>query len=409
MDDADATSLEQIRAFLAGSSPVHFSGQGREDVYAWVEKTLVRHEYTSLGKPGKGLVRNYLAQMTGLSRAQVTRLIAGYSATGRVKAAVYQRTRFATRYTAGDVDLLAYVDKAHGNLSGPATRRILEREYGEYGQAAYARLAAISVAHLYRLRNSAAYRKRNTSYRPTRPTPIPIGERRKPQPHGSPGYLRIDTVHQGDQDGRKGIYHINAVDQVTQWEIVAATPQISEFWLLPVLKAMLMQFPFVLRGFHSDNGSEFINYTVAKLLGKLLIEQTKSRAYHTGDNGLVECKNGAIIRKHIGFGYIDARHAEAMAAFHRQHLNPYINFHRPCAVPKILTEANGKRRRVYLRWATPFELLQEVPRCESLLRPGVTLAELERLAGSQTDTEAAVSMQHAKRKLLGSFRAEQTA
>jgi len=409
MDDADATSLEQIRAFLAGSSPVHFSGQGREDVYAWVEKTLVRHEYTSLGKPGKGLVRNYLAQMTGLSRAQVTRLIAGYSATGRVKAAVYQRTRFATRYTAGDVDLLAYVDKAHGNLSGPATRRILEREYGEYGQAVYARLAAISVAHLYRLRNSAAYRKRNTSYRPTRPTPIPIGERRKPQPHGSPGYLRIDTVHQGDQDGRKGIYHINAVDQVTQWEIVAATPQISEFWLLPVLKAMLMQFPFVLRGFHSDNGSEFINYTVAKLLGKLLIEQTKSRAYHTGDNGLVECKNGAIIRKHIGFGYIDARHAEAMAAFHRQHLNPYINFHRPCAVPKILTEANGKRRRVYLRWATPFELLQEVPRCESLLRPGVTLAELERLAGSQTDTEAAVSMQHAKRKLLGSFRAEQTA
>ena len=409
MDDADATSLEQIRAFLAGSSPVHFSGQGREDVYAWVEKTLVRHEYTSLGKPGKGLVRNYLAQMTGLSRAQVTRLIAGYSATGRVKAAVYQRTRFATRYTAGDVDLLAYVDKAHGNLSGPATRRILEREYGEYGQAVYARLAAISVAHLYRLRNSAAYRKRNTSYRPTRPTPIPIGERRKPQPHGSPGYLRIDTVHQGDQDGRKGIYHINAVDQVTQWEIVAATPQISEFWLLPVLKAMLMQFPFVLRGFHSDNGSEFINYTVAKLLGKLLIEQTKSRAYHTGDNGLVECKNGAIIRKHIGFGYIDARHAEAMDAFHRQHLNPYINFHRPCAVPKILTEANGKRRRVYLRWATPFELLQEVPRCESLLRPGVTLAELERLAGSQTDTEAAVSMQHAKRKLLGSFRAEQTA
>ena len=73
-----------------------------------------------------------------------------------------------------------------GNLSGPATRRILEREYGEYGQAAYQRLAAISVAHLYRLRNSAAYRKRNTSYQPTRPTPIRIGERRKPQPQGGP-------------------------------------------------------------------------------------------------------------------------------------------------------------------------------------------------------------------------------
>ena len=166
------------------------------------------------------------------------------------------------------------------------------REYSDYGQAVYDRLAGISVAQIYRFRNSAAYRKRNTSYQPTRPTVIPIGERRKPRPQGLPGYLRIDTVHQGDQDGRKGIYRINAVDQVTQWEIVAATPQISELWLIPLLETMLQQFPFVIRGFHSDNGSEFINYTVARLLGKLLIEQTKSRAYHSGDNGLVEAKNG---------------------------------------------------------------------------------------------------------------------
>jgi transposase InsO family protein len=400
MDDTEATSLEQIRAFLAGSDPVQFAGQRREEMYGWVEKTLVRHQYASLSRPDKGALRRYLARMTGFSRAQVTRLITGYSKTGRVKAVVYQRVKFASRYQSSDVDLLAYVDRAHGNLSGPATRRILEREYGEYGQAAYQRLAAISVAHLYRLRHSAAYRKRNASYQPTRPTPVAIGQRRQPQPQGSPGYLRIDTVHQGDQDGRKGLYHINAVDQVTQWEIVAATPQISELWLLPVLEAMLGQFPFVIRGFHSDNGSEFINYNVARLLGKLLIEQTKSRAHHCGDNGLVESKNGAIIRKHIGFGYIDAQHAEAVDQFHRQHLNPYVNFHRPCAVPKIITEANGKRRRVYLRWATPFELLQEAPRCESYLRPGTTLAELADLARVQSDTEAALAMQRAKRQLL---------
>jgi transposase InsO family protein len=401
MDDTEATSLEQIRAFLAGSDPMQFSGQRREEVYGWVEKTLVRRQYVSLDRPGKGLVRLYLARMTGFSRAQVTRLITGYRQTGRVEMAAYQRTKFATRYTVADVNLLAYVDKAHGNLSGPATRRILERECCEYGQTAYQRLSAISVAHLYRLRNSEAYRRRNTSYQPTRPSPVAIGKRCKPQPHGSPGYLRIDTVHQGDQEGRKGLYHINAVDQVTQWEIVAATPQISELWLLPVLEAILGQFPFVIRGFHSDNGSEFINYNVARLLGKLLIEQTKSRAQHCGDNGLVESKNGAIIRKHIGFGYIDARHAEAVDQFHRHHLNPYINFHRPCAVPKIITEANGRRRRVYLRWATPFELLQEAPHCESFLRPGVTLAELNEFARLQSDTEAALAMQRAKRQLLG--------
>jgi hypothetical protein len=275
MDDSEAKSLEQIRAFLAGSGEVRFAGQRREEVYGWVEQTLVRHQYASLDRPDKGLVRNYLARMTGLGRAQVTRLIAAYRKSGRVKAAAYQRTKFATRYTAADVVLLAYVDKAHGNLSGPATRRILQREHSEYGQAAYRNLAGISVAQLYRLRNSENYRKRNASYRPTRPTAIPIGERRKPQPHGSPGYLRIDTVHQGDLDGRKGMYHINAVDQVTQWGIVASVPQISELWLLPVLEAMLGQFPFVIRGFHSDNGSEFINYNVAGLLEKLLIEQTR--------------------------------------------------------------------------------------------------------------------------------------
>jgi transposase InsO family protein len=409
MDDSKAWSLEQIRAFLAGSGEVRFAGQGREEVYGWVEHTLVRHQYASVDRPGKGLVRSYIARMTGLSRAQVTRLITGYRQTGRVKAVAYQRTRFATRYTAADVDLLAYVDKAHGNLSGPATRRILEREHNEYSQAAYQRLAAISVAHLYRLRNSEGYRKRNASYQPTRPTPIPIGERRKPQPQGSPGYLRIDTVHQGDQDGRKGLYHINAVDQVTQWEIVAATPQISEFWLLPVLEALLQQFPFLIRGFHSDNGSEFINYNVARLLDKLLIEQTKSRAHHSGDNGLVETKNGAIIRKHIGFGHIGAQHAGAMNQFHQSYLNPYINFHRPCAVPKVLTAANGKRRRVYLRWATPFELFREIPQCENHLRPQVTLAELDRFAQLQSDTEAALAMQRAKRKLLQSFKTKRSA
>ena len=401
MDDSEATSLEQIRAFLAGSGEVRFAGQRRQEVYAWTERTLVRHRYTSLNRPEKGLLRRYVARMTGLSRAQVTRLIAGYVESGRVRAASYQRRKFANRYTKVDVELLAYVDKSHGNLSGPATKRILEREYSEYGQAAFQRIAQISVAQIYRFRNSEAYRKRNTSYQPTRPTPIPIGERRKPRPQGRPGYLRIDTVHQGDRDGHKGLYHINAVDEVTQWEIVAATAQISERWLIPVLEQLLEQFPFTIRGFHSDNGSEFINYTVAGLLEKLLIEQTKSRAYRTGDNGLVESKNGAIVRRHMGFGHIGAQYAEAVNQFHRQHLNPYINFHRPCAVPEIVEEPNGKRRRVYQRWATPFEIFSQTPQCESYLRPGVSTRDLEQIAQARSDTEAAIAMQQAKRRLPG--------
>ena len=82
--------------------------------------------------------------------------------------------------------------------------------------------------------------------------------------------------------------------------MVGATPAISEAWLEPLLKAMIEQFPFRIRGFHSDNGSEFLNRTVEKLLNKLL------RPRHSNDNGLVESKNGAVIRKHMGYTYIAA-------------------------------------------------------------------------------------------------------
>jgi transposase InsO family protein len=404
MDDSEATSLEQIRAFLdASSGTVQFAGRCRKEVYAWTERTLVRHHYASLSRLEKGLVRRYLACMTGLSRAQMTRLIGRYAAHGRVTVTAYQRRKFAVRYTKRDVELLAYVDRSHGNLSGPATKHILQREYAEYGQAAFQGIAQVSVAQIYRFRNSAAYRKHNTSYQPTRPTPIPIGERRKPRPQGRPGYLRIDTVHQGDRDGVKGLYHIHAVDEVTQWEIVAAVPQISERWLIPVLQQILEQFPFVIRGFHSDNGSEFINYTVAHLLEKLLIEQTKSRAHRSGDNGLVETKNGAVVRKHMGFGHIPAAEAEAVDQFHRQYLNPYVNFHRPSAIPEIIQEPNGKRRRVYRRWATPLEIFLETPQCETYLRAGVSLDELRRQAEKKSDTEAAIEMQRAKKKLLSTI------
>lgn len=112
------------------------------------------------------------------------------------------------------------------------------------------------------------------------------------------------------------MYHINAVDEVTQWQVVGASAQIGEQGLIPVLEAMLAQFPFRIRGFHSDNGSEFINHTVARLLNKLLAEQTKSRPRHSNDNGLVESKNGAVIRKHISYGYIASAHAEAEGTTH---------------------------------------------------------------------------------------------
>jgi hypothetical protein len=260
MQNGERLSL-QIRMFLAASDEFRFEANNREEVYGWVTRTLVEQEYGRQKREAKGLLRRYVAKMTGLSRAQMTRLVGQYLEKGMVKERSYRRNRFAKTC---DVELLAAVDKAHETLSGPATQKILHREFHDYGDERYRRLAGISAAHIYNLRKSRAYRERKVSFQKTRPVKVTIGERRRPDPQGRPGFLRVDTVHQGDLEGIKGVYRINAVDEVTQWQVVGATAYISEAWLIPVLEAMLRQFPFQIVGFHSDNRSEFINHTVPK-------------------------------------------------------------------------------------------------------------------------------------------------
>ena len=401
---AEKLSLEGIRRFVAASEEIRFESANRQQVYAWVEGLLVGQLYAQQGKAARGLLRLYIEKMTGLSRAQVTRLIARYAASGRVEPTVYRRHRFPERFTRADIELLASVDEAHETLSGPATRRILEREYGLFNKAEYERLATISVAHLYNLRKSQRYRERRLNYTKTRPTTVAIGERRKPEPRGRPGYLRLDTVHQGDGPEGKGVYHINAVDQVTQWQIAGATARISELYLEPLLETMLRQFPFRILGFHTDNGSEFINRTVAQLLNKLLIEQTKSRPRQSGDNGLIETKNGAVIRKHMGYGYIDAGHADRINSFYREFLNPYLNYHRPCAQAEVEIDHRGRKRVRYKRYQTPLETLLALDQPAQYLRQGLSINALKRIAAARSDTDAARRMQQAKAKLFAQLR-----
>ena len=402
-------SLDQIRAFLEGAEGVRFEGRQRTEVYEWVTRTLREQGYDQQSRASKGLIRAYIGKMTGLSRAQVSRLLKRYAEAREVKEKQYRRNRFASRYMRADIELLAEVDEVHENLSGPATQKILYRALHEFSDKAYERLASISPAHIYNLRKSSTYRQKRLRYEKTKAAQVSIGERRAPQPDGKPGYIRVDTVHQGDLEGVKGVYHINAVDQVTQWQVVGAAPQISEAFLLPVLASMLEQFPFEIRGFHSDNGSEFINHTVARLLEKLRIEQTKSRPRRSNDNGLAEAKNGAVIRKHMGYGHIASAHAEAINAFYSNDFNSYLNYHRPCGQAEIVEGEKGKRRRVYRWYATPWEVLRQLPGVAGYLKPDLTIDALNAIARAETDNAAARRMQEARRKLFSSFHQKRTA
>lgn len=281
----DLTTIDQLTDFLSGTQAVAFSVISDKDAcYRWIQGELARFHYRGLPRADKGVVIRYLMKISGYSRQQLTRLIAQYRKTGRLRRRQRTVAGFKQKYTVQDIRLLAAMDERHDTPCGPAVKKLCERAYEVYGETEYATLASISVSHLYNLRKSTTYTRQRHHIDKTQPKASPVGERRKPQPNGQPGYIRIDTVHQGDLDKQKGVYHINAVDEVTQFEVVCSVEKISERYLMPVLEQLLDAFPFTLLGFHSDNGSEYINKRVAELLEKLRIEFTKSRSRHSNES-----------------------------------------------------------------------------------------------------------------------------
>lgn len=235
MNDRQLQTLAQLQAFLDGTLAVDFSVAAAER-YDFIARTVRRFAYGRLKRAQKAVVLRFLERVSGYSRQQLTRLVKRGAERGPlIKRYRGSRTRFASRYTVADVLLLAHTDSLHGTLSGPATKKLMERAWGLFGDLRYERLAVISVAHLYNLRQRQGYQRQRQVWTKTRPVTIPIGERRAPAPDHRPGYLRVDSVHQGDQDGFKGVYHINAVDCVTQFEAVATCERISEAYLIPVL------------------------------------------------------------------------------------------------------------------------------------------------------------------------------
>ena len=407
MNDTELLELNQVREFVNASDSIVFRPANRAESYEWVARTLKRFNYFKISKIEKGTVRAYLAKRTGYSRAQLNRLIAQYRENHWIGKKHRTRNCFAKSYTQVDILLLAETDECHQTLSGTATKKLFERGYNVFGDNRYERLSHISVAHIYNLRKRNIYREKRRYFTKTQRSVVAIGERRKPSPNGAPGYLRIDTVHQGDQDQAKGVYYVNAVDEVTQMEVICAVEKISENYLIPVLEQIIESFPFEIKEIHADNGSEYINRTVARMLNKLLIELTKSRARQTNDNALVEGKNGSIVRKWFGCCYIPQKHAASINEFLKKYFVSYINYHRPCHYPVIIVdEKTGKQRKKYPyeKMMTPYEKLKSLPSAEQYLKLGISFAKLDIVAKKETDLEAARNAKLAREKLFQSFK-----
>ena len=387
-----------------GNEPVDFKIAERSGAYEFIRRTLVQFRYTALDKADKGTVKAYLAKMTGLWRAQLTRLIAQPRDTGRVRdrRADGPARPFQRRYTRADIRLLADVDATLGELCGPTTRAVLRRQFERFGDERFARLARLSNGHLYNLRKLRTYRRKRTVFTKTRPRPVAIAQRRKPRADGQPGFLRVDTVHQGDLDGVKGVYHINTVDEVTQYEHIGCVPAFSERFLVPVPEALTNAYPFAIQGFHADNGSEYINHRVAELLNKLHVGQfTKSRAGQCNDCPRRRQKR----RRHPPVPRLRT-HPPALRRpgqrLHPQRASPYLNHHRPCRFPTEHQDAKGRIRKRYRDQdlATPYAKFKSLTDATRFLKPAVTFSALDPGAYAQSDLDAAHTVNAAGNELF---------
>lgn len=414
MDEAKLRTVAQLQEFLDATQEVTFTGapgEGDQQRYEHISRVLKRLAYTALGKSERGVVLAYLRCTSGYSRSQVTRLVGRWESNRLATVPLAKRygrptVPFARKYTSADIELLVEMDRANEDVCGPAIVHLLQRAFCVYGDQRYERLSKLSVSHLYNLRKSAGYRALRIHFTKTRAVCNPIGVRKAPRPNGRAGWVRIDSVHQGDLDGIKGVYHITCVDAVSQWQVQACVQGISEAFLLPVLEMVIDQFPFQIEGFHSVNGSEYVNHKVAKMLEKLRIEQTKSRSRHSNDNALAESKNASVVRKHMGYSHIPQKYAKPINAFYQEVFNDWLNLHRPCLFATEVVSDKGKIKKVYKNKdaKTPLECLVLLDKTGLVsFKSATVLHSLLEKTKEKTDLEAARGMQKAKAQLFALF------
>lgn len=394
MDDSRLNNITAIAGFLKSSQRLVLNLDAIEDKYCFLDETIDRFRYVGLKRKDKQILLAYLKKITGYKKAQLLRLVKR-AVSGELKRKKYQRVNSHRVYLLADIKLLEKTDELHLRLNSLATKEILRREWEVYGHDQFQNIARISSSHINNLRNNPVYK--NYWSNGTKSREVRIGKTEPPQNNNLPGSIRVDTVHQRD------VFHVNAVDEITQWEIVVCVQQISERFLAPALELLLTQFPFTIFNFHSDRGGEFVNSIVAQILNKLLIQQTKSRSRHCNDNALVETKNGSVIRKNMGYWHINCNLANRINEYYLNFFNIYLNFHRPCL---FLTETEignqGKRRRIYGEVKTPYTKLKGVYRQtkKNFLTPVASFEKLDKIEKEYSDNEFAEILRKEERKIF---------
>ena len=118
----------------------------------------------------------------------------------------------------------------------------------------------------------------------------------------------------------------------------------------------------------------------------------------------MEGKNNFIIRKHIGYRFIDKGYARYFNEFYKSCFNAYLNFHRPCGFATTILDKKGKEKKIYKTYLTPYAKLRSLKNAKQYLKSGITFKELDRVALEKSDNEFADFMQKEKERLFNNFR-----
>jgi len=402
MNISPPKKIQDIEPYLQLDTP-KFVITSKKDANGFIKRTTWSLFYKRLNKIDRGKVLKYLGLVTGYSYPHIKRLVSK-AIKGKLHYSRPKRnnTSFRKIYTNDDIALLADFDEISKDRTGNALRKHFNRMFYKYGDDRFIRLKNISHGHIYNLRDTNVYKFHHKRFKHTNPIQNVIGERRKPDPKGMLGYIRVDSVHGGDKDGKKGLYYVNFIDEITQWEIVICVPAITKKYLEKLYKKVLDNFPYKIRHFHSDNGSEFINNYLANILNEMNITQTKSRPRKHNDNALVESKNGWVIRKEFGYIFKPKEAAPIVQEYLQTYFNTYLNFHRACAFPTIETNKKGKQYRKYKAedYEVPYEKLKKIDPKGKCLKSGITYEKLDKLALKKSDYDYLKDMQKAYRKML---------
>lgn len=398
MDDSRLNNINELRAFLKGSLKlvVTLEDSPIAEKYKFISKTVFKFRYFKLGRSDKRVVLLYLKKITGYKHTQLFKLVER-ARIGKLFKTKYKRINPSKIYTGGDIKLLEKTDELHLRLSEKATLKILEREFEVFGHSEFQTISSVSHSHITNLRHSLVYKSGWINH--TKARQIQIGKTAKPESFGRPGSIRVDAVNQRD------IYYINAVDEVTQWEVVFCVPQLTEDCMLVALEEIFDAFPFKIFNFHSDRGHENINYQIATFLQKLLIKQTKSRSYHSNDNALVETKNGSVIRKNMGWEYINKSLVFDINNYYKNYFNIYLNYHRPCGYPTISIDSKGRKTKTYEIYNVPYEALKQIPNADKYLKQNITFKELDKIAYQMSDNDFAKQLRQQETKLFDTIQA----